>query len=255
MRGMDSHECVAAYLVCKACGLAKPASEFYFDKKKNRHIKPCKPCFSKASKARYEKNREQILAQQKARMAANKEAVSAYQREWYKKNRERVLAASAAYRADPSVAVRETERQKRYYAERAEEIQAKRKATMTQEQREAHKAKTAEWVKRNIARVTAKTTLRRLKVAGATPPWADVAAIRAFYLDANRLSRETGVPHEVDHIVPIKGEYVCGLHVHWNLQVLTRAENRSKANKLRAEDIVRHSAETRRTEDKEPQCN
>lgn len=63
----------------------------------------------------------------------------------------------------------------------------------------------------------------------------DRAKIRELYDRASKLTRETGIPHEVDHIYPIQGRNGCGLHVHWNLQVITRQENRAKSNGVSCE--------------------
>lgn len=54
------------------------------------------------------------------------------------------------------------------------------------------------------------------------PSWANLVAIRAIYAEFKRISKEVGVLHEVDHIVPIQGEKVCGLDVDCNLQILTK---------------------------------
>lgn len=65
----------------------------------------------------------------------------------------------------------------------------------------------------------------------AMPPWADVQAIQAVYEEARRVTAETGIPHEVDHIEPLLGKNASGLHVHYNLRVITRTENRRKGNR------------------------
>lgn len=74
-----------------------------------------------------------------------------------------------------------------------------------------------------VHRTTAKH--RRRGVSHATPPWADRAAIKAIYVEA----RIKGL--QVDHIIPLKGREVSGLHVHTNLQLLTPAANKSKGNR------------------------
>jgi hypothetical protein len=64
----------------------------------------------------------------------------------------------------------------------------------------------------------------------ATPLWADFVAIKAIYEEARRRQIETGVPHEVDHEIPLQHPRVCGLHVPGNLVPRTRKQNQAKKN-------------------------
>jgi hypothetical protein len=69
----------------------------------------------------------------------------------------------------------------------------------------------------------------------AMPAWADKDAIQKLYEEARRLTKETGVKHEVDHIVPIRHPLVCGFHIENNLRVIPAEQNNRKSNKFLVE--------------------
>lgn len=62
---------------------------------------------------------------------------------------------------------------------------------------------------------------RKLRI----PAWADTAKIDEMY-------RNKPVGYEIDHVIPLNGKYVSGLHVESNLQYLPKEENRLKSNKF-----------------------
>ena len=79
------------------------------------------------------------------------------------------------------------------------------------------------------------TSVRKRRHRNATPKWINTSqklAMRKLYLQAMDLTKLTGERYVVDHIVPLISDEVCGLHVPWNLRVITQEENLRKSNKL-----------------------
>jgi hypothetical protein len=90
------------------------------------------------------------------------------------------------------------------------------------------------WVGKNMALKKLWNANRRAAKHNATPLWLSAieqAQIQEFYDIAAAKTMQTGVKYGVDHIHPLKGNGFNGLHVPWNLQVITCAENSKKNNK------------------------
>ena len=156
-------------------------------------------CRKKQSEARrYQKHKGRLNAQMKRYRLANLDEARARNRRHQKANREKYAEAT-----------------RRYAARHPERV----------------KASCQRWYDNNPDTVARRRAMR----ATATPPWltdAQKGEIRAVYLECRRLTRETGIRHHVDHIYPMAGPTSCGLHVPWNLQVLTATENFAKGNKM-----------------------
>jgi len=85
-----------------------------------------------------------------------------------------------------------------------------------------------------------KSAKRRAQKSQALPIWlsdTDRSKIKSIYKMCKSISFKTSIEHHVDHIVPLINKDVCGLHVPWNLRIITQEENLKKSNNI-VEDIV-----------------
>ena len=123
------------------------------------------------------------------------------------------------------------DRKNEWYLKNKDQVIAAANTRPIEVKREYQKA----WKERNITWVRADTKARRRKHREATPKWLtkkEKSEIRELYKIAITMSKTTGEQYVVDHIVPLRGEGVCGLHVPWNLRVITQEENLKKSNKF-----------------------
>ena len=125
-------------------------------------------------------------------------------------------SALKKYRADPKKA---NDYQRKLF-EKNPEYRAKRCAQMRAYKRTHRGEATAAQMARKAAQ------LQR------TPAWADLKKIERIYTTARAMVEAIDEPYLVDHVIPLRGKRVSGLHVHTNLQILLRAENARKYNKF-----------------------
>ncbi len=134
-------------------------------------------------------------------------------------------AYSKEYARRPEVRDRENAKARRQYRENPPTAQDK--ARMRKYLKSYRKRPVAQ--ERHRKRMLSVVAERR----AATPDWLtdeQRAQIKAIYAEAIRLTEETGIPHHVDHIIPLTHPDVQGLHCPWNLQILTAADNIRKSN-------------------------
>jgi len=88
-----------------------------------------------------------------------------------------------------------------------------------------------DWTIRNRAVLNAKKSKRMAARRGAMPKWANEFFIEEIYDLAKLRTKALGIKYHVDHIVPLKSDRVCGLHVENNLRVIPAVANISKLNR------------------------
>lgn len=145
------------------------------------------------------------------------DAQKAYYAEWRRNNKEKCASYSRKW-------IEENSEQRKAIVSRWRSRNPEKVAAMN-----ARGGK--KWAANNPGKRMASVRARQLSKIQRTPSWANLQEIARIYEESARITDESGVKHEVDHIYPLQGETVSGLHVHQNLQIITRTENRSKGNK------------------------
>jgi hypothetical protein len=103
------------------------------------------------------------------------------------------------------------------------------------ERKDSINAKQRKYYRKNKQYYITKAYLRNKQVARAKPAWLTEEhefMLGEIYELRDLRSKLTGVVHHVDHIVPLRGQNCCGLHVPWNLQVIPALDNLSKSNRI-----------------------
>jgi hypothetical protein len=210
----------------------KPLDEFQLDKRRNKHYGTCRKCRVKAQNDR-----------RLANLDESRKKTREYLREWRAKNPEKAAAINKKY--DEQNREKRSEYAKQYREANPEKTKADH-AKWVEENPEKIKAyskkATKAWLDRNPDYqknfyqankqiYMAASARRRAAQESATPAWltaVDKAMIQEMYDVSEARYIQTGIKHHVDHIVPINGKGVAGMHVPWNLQVITAQENLSK---------------------------
>lgn len=187
---------------CRAC-YAKRAAE-----RRKRNPERAKKLAASYSSA----HRDEINARRRARRSANPERTKAERKAVYAKYREKELETMRKWKEANRDHMR-VQRAERYWSD----PDAARKRQM-------------DYLRARPGLSNSRVMARLAQKLKATPPWANKESIESFYGWAEVLSSVAGVPHEVDHVVPLRAKNVSGLHCEANLQILTRAENRKKSN-------------------------
>jgi hypothetical protein len=169
-----------------------------------------KPLKHKNPQAKYRASHKDEIALQRAKRKKHDYAVNKL---WREANKAKIVSDGKIYREknrDRINAVKKIHRDKN---------------------KETLNAGVRNWKKLNKGKVCAYTTARKVGKVQRTPEWANLARIREIYELAAAQTRLLGKSFHVDHIVPLNGKLVSGLHCEDNLQIITATENMQKNNK------------------------
>ena len=215
---------------CTKCGIERSFGEFSkASREKDGLQHQCKQCNKKVSALYRAANPEKEKLRHKLYQQNNLEKEAEKQRRWRAQNPDKVKEFSKrGYLKNKEY---ENERNKKYHQENKDKIAIVKKQWRLENLEHRKQYDDMYW-RNNKDYVYSKNAKRRARLLQALVPWADFEKIRAIYAECIKISKETGIAHHVDHIIPLQSKYICGLHVETNLQILPWYENLTKLNKF-----------------------
>ena len=227
--------------ICSSCKLELDLSQFYRCRSNKDGLQHrCKVCQTAANHRsrskkthdeRKEYGREYMIAWRAANPDRNKQISRNFRakniekarrktREWQIKNPEKARAATARWKSNNIDRVRSS---RNIWMANSPEQKQKMQARVTK-----WKAENPEKYRELMGRMAAK---RRMAEKRATPIWYDQEQAARIYALAAEITESTGIPHQVDHVIPLRSKWVSGLHWHGNMEVITANENHKKNNR------------------------
>ena len=163
-----------------------------------------------------------------------------YAHNWYLKNKEQQFERMRIWRNENRQKVRDTNKKSREKNKETLKVAKKKYRQENREKfiewnkkwRENNRDIHIGWSKKNRGKCNAYFSAYKHSKRNATPKWADKEEIKKIYEAADFMTRYTGILHHVDHIYPLKGKTVTGLHTHTNLRVIPAKLNQQKSNKI-----------------------
>ena len=165
-------------------------------------------------------------------MTQTKEQKAAYKRAWYERNKEKCTERARQHYLDNQD--QKKEHAKKWREDNREQHRAY-SSKWNQENKDAYYVRLAQWYKDNPEKRAYYKAKRKAAKLKRTPEWLsefDLLKIKCIYQVAAMRNAESDTEWHVDHIVPLQGTNVSGLHVPWNLRVIPAAENIRKSNKF-----------------------
>lgn len=246
---------------CRVCKATRPLAHEFFEATGSGYRHVCRDCRRARHREWAAQNRERAASSTKAWIAANRERYERYHAEYRQKNRAALKQQNKEWRARNAAYIAQYRRRQReehpekiakqqaanhlkhraerrakqnaYYAATAEQRRA-RYTEYREQNREAVNERQRAFYRKNRYLFKAHAAKRRARQLRATPAWfgeIDDFAMKEAYRVARARERVTGFKWHVDHIVPLRGRTVCGLHVHNNVRVIPAIVNLKKGNR------------------------